>query len=74
LVLDHFDILLGIESSAIVTSRFNTKYCLIHLFEYRDISQKEYLLEYLKNLSNDNMVFIHDINEIENKLEVGINK
>jgi hypothetical protein len=60
-----FDIVLGIDSSSIAIIKHHNKYSLINLFEFKDDTRKQYLKEYLDNLSIKNILYIKNIKSIK---------
>ena len=64
LSLKDFDIIFGVESTAIATTNFKNKFCLVKLFIYNDFGRKKYIINYLSELSNDNLIFVESLDDI----------
>jgi hypothetical protein len=62
--LNSFDLILGIDSTAIATSKHNNIKSLIHLFSFDNINTKECSIRYLNNLSKTKIDYIKSIEEI----------
>jgi len=61
----QFSIILGIDSTAIATSRHSNIYSLLDIFAYKNIKRKEYLRQYLDKLSNGRINYIDNIGDVK---------
>ena len=62
--LNNFDVILGIVTSAIATSKHHNKYSLINVFEFTDKSAKIKFKKHMDDLSGGSLVHISDIGRI----------
>jgi hypothetical protein len=62
--LNNFDLIVGIDSTSIATSKHNNIKSLIHLFSFKDKTRKEYIMAYLNNLSKDEINYIKSTEDI----------
>lgn len=62
--LEKFNMIFGVETTAIATSDFKDKYCLINLFEYNDLNRKRYIINYLNKLSVQNIAFLENLDDV----------
>lgn len=65
LYLEKFNIVIGVETSSLATINFEKTYSLINLFEYNDLSRKQYIMSYLKNLSSNNIIFLDNLSSFD---------
>lgn len=62
--LNHFDVILGIVTTAIATAKHHNKHSLINLFEFTDKSAKIKFKKHMDDLSEGSLVHISDIGRI----------
>lgn len=62
--LDNFDVILGIVTTAIATSKHYNKYSLINLFEFTDKSAKIKFKKHMDDISGRTLTHISDIEKI----------
>ncbi len=65
LSLRDFDVLLGTESTAIASANFANKYSLVNLLEYSDLKRKPYIINYLKQQSHQNIIFVQSLQSLD---------
>jgi|SaaInlStandDraft_4_1057021.scaffolds.fasta_scaffold38929_1 hypothetical protein len=62
--LKDFDIILGVETTAVATAKHHNKYSIIDIFEFNDKNVKIKFKEYMDEVSKGSLLYISDIKKI----------